>query len=250
MSSVTKRPNGKWRARYRDDAGKEHARHFARKTDAQAWLDEVTASLVTGMYVDPQRGRTTFAAFYRDWSTRQVWESTTGRAMDLAAGSVTFGTVPLGKLRSSHVEAWVKAMQVQKLAPSTIKTRFNNVRSVLRAAVRDKALAQDPTLGVTLPRVRRAEAAMTIPTSQDVGALLRAADGFEAFVAVCAFAGLRLGEAAALRRGDVDFMKRAVSVERQVQRAAGGKVELRPPKYGSERTVFAPDGLLDRKSVV
>src|SRR4249920_2861348 len=33
MASVTKRPNGQWRARYRDSAGKEHARHFARKVD-------------------------------------------------------------------------------------------------------------------------------------------------------------------------------------------------------------------------
>ena len=36
-----------WRARYRDDAGKEHARHFDRKVAAQHWLDEVTASIVT-----------------------------------------------------------------------------------------------------------------------------------------------------------------------------------------------------------
>jgi hypothetical protein len=35
MASIAKRPNGQWRARYRDDAGKEHARHFPRKIDAQ-----------------------------------------------------------------------------------------------------------------------------------------------------------------------------------------------------------------------
>jgi len=40
MSSIKKRENGQWRARYRDDAGKEHARHFARKIGAQWWLDE------------------------------------------------------------------------------------------------------------------------------------------------------------------------------------------------------------------
>ena len=45
MASIAKRPNGKWRARYRDAAGREHARHFERKVDAQRWLDEVTASL-------------------------------------------------------------------------------------------------------------------------------------------------------------------------------------------------------------
>lgn len=245
MASIQKRENSRWRARYRDDAGKEHARHFDRKVDAQRWLDEVTTALVTGDYVDPVRSRMTFDAFFADWSTRQVWETTTGAAMRLAAGSVTFGAVPLAKLRASHVEAWVKAMQVRKLQPSTIRTRVNNVRTVLRAAVRDRRLARDPSEGVTLPRVRRAEAAMDIPSTELVGALLRAADGFRPFVAVCAFAGLRLGEAAALQRGDVDFLRRTIRVERQVQRAAGGRVELRPPKYGSERTVYVPDALLE-----
>lgn len=40
MASIAKRPNGQWRARYRDDSGREHSRHFARKTDAHRWLDE------------------------------------------------------------------------------------------------------------------------------------------------------------------------------------------------------------------
>ena len=34
MASIAKRPNGQWRARYRDPDGREHARHFARKVDA------------------------------------------------------------------------------------------------------------------------------------------------------------------------------------------------------------------------
>lgn len=34
--NVAKRPHGKWRARYRDEAGNEHSRHFDRKVDAHA----------------------------------------------------------------------------------------------------------------------------------------------------------------------------------------------------------------------
>jgi hypothetical protein len=54
MASITKRPGGKYRARYRDAAGREHARHFGRKTDAQRWLNEVTASTLGGTYVSPR----------------------------------------------------------------------------------------------------------------------------------------------------------------------------------------------------
>ncbi len=254
MASIKKRPDGQWRARYRDDAGKEHARHFARKLDAQRWLDEVTASMVTGAYVDPKAGRVTFAEYFAGWAQRQVWESGTDCAVRLAAGSVTFGDVPLAALRRSHVERWVKAMQTAPrgegrppgLAPGTIRTRVNNVRGALRAAVRDRVIVSDPSDGITLPRVRRLEVAMVLPTTAQVRALLAAApDEWGAFVALCAFAGLRLGEAAALQVGDVDFLHRVLTVSRQVQRANGGTVEIRPPKYGSERTIYLAGGLVE-----
>jgi integrase len=246
VASLAKRPDGRWRARYRDAADKEHSRHFARKLDARRWLDEVTASVVTGQYVDPQAGRVTFETFYAEWAARQVWEATTVLAMDLAAASVPFAQLPLAELRRSHVEQWVKQMTTRGLAPGTIRTRVNNVRAVLRAAVRDRVIAHDPSDSVTLPRLRRAEAAMTLPTNDQVGAILGAADErFRALVALAAFAGLRLGEAAGLQVGDVDYLRRVLLVRRQVQRAPGGAVDVRAPKYGSERSVFLPDELLE-----
>jgi integrase len=240
MASIRKRPDGQWRARYRDEAGKEHARHFARKVDGQAWLDEVTAAVKTGQYVAPQAGRVTFKTFYLDWSQRQVWQTTTVRAMNLAAGSVPFADVPLNRIRRSHIEAWVKSMVVKPLAAGTIKTRFVNVRAVFRAAVGDKIIPTNPCDGVALPARRRTEHAMVIPTPEQVGALLEAADpDFAPFIALAAFAGLRLGECAGLQVGDVEFLKRQLRVARQVQGA-----EVRAPKYNSERTVYLPDELL------
>lgn len=186
--------------------------------------------------------------FYAEWSSRQVWVSGTAHSMDLAANSVTFGTVSLSDIRPSHVETWVKAMQDNDLAPTTIRTRFANVRNVFRAAVRDRFMPRDVTVGVRLPRARKASAAMTIPTAQEVGAAIRATDDIEpwyaAFIAVCAFAGLRRGEASALRVSDVDFMRKEIRVQRQVQWTDDGQMEIRGPKYGSERTVYVPDRLV------
>jgi integrase len=245
MASIKKRPDGMYRARYRDDAGKEHARHFARKVDAQRWLDQTTASIVTGQYVDPRAGKITFSAYFADYAKRQVWQSGTEVAVRLAAGSVTFADAPLGALRRSHVEQWVKAMQSAGLAPGTIRTRYGNVRAVLRAAVRDRVIPSDPAEGVALPRARSREASMVLPTADQVRALLGAVPKrWRAYVAVCAFAGLRLGEASALRVSDVDFLRRTITVARQVQ-GYGAAAEVRAPKYGSERTVHAAPGLID-----
>ena len=131
------------------------------------------------------------------------------------------------------------------LAPGTIKTRFVNVRSVFRAAVRDGIIAVDPTARVRLPRQRKREAAMTIPTPDGVRRILGRRRPVQGLRGLCAFAGLRLGEAAALRVGDVDFLRRQVHIRRQVQRLDGGEIDIRLPKYNSERTVHVPDALVE-----
>ena len=253
MASITKRPDGVWRARYRDEAGKEHARHFQTKKAGQQWLDEVTASVVTGRYVDPKAGRITFSQFYKDWSPRQLWVPSTRVASDRINGAVPFKDLPLKSIRRSHVEAWVKAMSAEGLAASTIKTRHITVRAVFRAAVADKLIADDPAAGVTLPRLRKREASMSIPTDSEVGQLIASADndarvttrrGFRAYVALCAFAGLRLGEASGVQLGDIDFLRRQLKITRQIQRD-GDTFAIRPPKYGSERVVYLPDPLVN-----
>jgi integrase len=107
-------------------------------------------------------------------------------------------------------------------------------------------IAVDPTAQIRLPRLRKREAAMTIPSPEVVRNILDASDSrFRAFVGRCAFAGLRLGEAAALKVGDIDFLRRQVHVRRQVQRLEGGEVDIRLPKYNSERTVHVPDALVE-----
>src|SRR3954467_15436626 len=85
MASIAKRPDGTYRPRYRDENGKEHSRHFKRKVDAQRWLDEVTAAMVTGDYVDPSAGKVSFKAWFAEWSGRQVWERGTLLAAQQAA---------------------------------------------------------------------------------------------------------------------------------------------------------------------
>ncbi|WP_242498004.1 tyrosine-type recombinase/integrase [Nocardioides glacieisoli] len=243
--NIAKRANGKWRARYRDEAGKEHSRHFDRKIDAQQWLDQVTSAVVTGTYADPKAGRITFAAFFGEWSARQVWAPGTVLAMSLAARSVPFAGKPMKQIRRSDVETWIKQMNAAGLAPGTIKTRYVNVRSVFRAAVKDRVIGSDPTDGVRLPRGRRADVAMSIPAPEEVGQLMAVADErFRPFIALCAFAGLRLGEAAGVRLVDVDFLRRSLKVSRQVQRVNGGAIDVRAPKYGSERVVYLADSLI------
>lgn len=65
--NIAKRPDGRWRARYRDESGKEHARHFGRKVDAQHWLDEQTSRLLMGTHVAPKHAKITVGQWCDTW---------------------------------------------------------------------------------------------------------------------------------------------------------------------------------------
>lgn len=70
--SVVKRRNGKWRARYRDPAGKEHARDFVKKLDATRWLAQVTTKVSVGDWVDPSLARVSVGEWAALWMASQV----------------------------------------------------------------------------------------------------------------------------------------------------------------------------------
>src|SRR3954463_77884 len=99
MASISRRPNGQWRPRYRDAAGREHARHFDRKVDATRWLDSVTAAMETGTYVDPRASSCTLGEYAQIWLSRQVQlkPSTHSRYTAIVHKHVVpaFGPVPL-----------------------------------------------------------------------------------------------------------------------------------------------------------
>ncbi|MDZ7883591.1 MAG: site-specific integrase [Mycobacterium sp.] len=231
----------RYRARWVDDDGKERAASFASERAAKDHLRKVAR----GEYASTT-GKLTFREFYEQWAPNQIWAPGTVIKVSQAIDSVTFGDVQLDRLRPSHIQGWIKVMADKPLAPNTIRSRVDHVKAVVRAAVADRVIPFDVTTAVKLPAKRKAEAAMVIPTTTQVGDVLHhAPDQFAAFVAVCAFGGLRLGEAAGLRVSDINFMRREIRVERQAQVVNGGGVDIRPPKFGSERTVYVPADLVD-----
>src|SRR4051794_19874829 len=111
MASITKRPDGQWRARYRDAAGKEHAKHFTRKVDGQRWLDQVMSAVMTGTYTDPKAAGITLGEWSATWLAGQVHLKATGRTR--TEGIVRlhivprWGAVRLRDVSHADVQAWV-----------------------------------------------------------------------------------------------------------------------------------------------
>jgi hypothetical protein len=129
-----------WRARYRDVAGREHERHFARKIDAQRWLDGVTASMVSGAYVDPRTARTTMAQWCASWlagyATRRP--STVRQAhVHVRQIVAEFGAVPLSAVRPSHVRSWTARLRTEGLSASYVYALHARLAQIMNDAVHD-----------------------------------------------------------------------------------------------------------------
>ena len=69
MASVSRDPrgNGSWIARWRDPAGKQRKKSFARKVEAQRWLDQLQSEMHRGSYIDPSGGKTLVATYAQRW---------------------------------------------------------------------------------------------------------------------------------------------------------------------------------------
>lgn len=243
MSSIAKRPNGKWRARYRDPDGREHARHFERKTDAQRWLDEVTADLVTGRYVAPDAGRTTFGSFAADWLAAQTSDPSTISTLESRIRVhmlPTFGRTQLRNIKPSSVQAWVRGRS-DEVAPSYCRLLLTNLSTILAAAVDDQLIATNPcdSSSVSPPKVvKRKVEPWTVERVQAVVAAHP--PELRAMPIVGAGCGLRQGEVIGLPVDEVDFLRHTVHVRQQVK-ILDGELVFSPPKGGRERETPLPE---------
>lgn len=198
-----------WRARYRDDAGREHERHFSRQVDAQAWIDKVTASKVTGTYTDPKVARTTVGDWCDTWlagyATRRP--STVRQArVHIAQIRAEFGKQTLASVRPSQVKAWTARLRAEDLSASYVYALHNRLSQVMADAVHDGVIPRSPCSRRTSPGAGKQRA--YVATTAQVWALHDAMPAqLRAAVLLGAFAGLRTAEACGLRVQDVDFMR-------------------------------------------
>lgn len=214
MASIgAKRPDGKYRARYRDSAGKEHARHFTRKVDAQRWLDEQTAALVTGTHVDPKTARVTVEQWCATWlegyATRRP---STVRQARVHIGQIVkaFGPMRLGDVRPSQVKAWTGRMKAEGKADSYVYATYRRLAQIMGDAVHDGLIPRSPCSRKTSPG--QGAQRPYVATTDQVWALHDALpDHLRPAVLLGAFVGLRTSEVVALRVVDVDFMRGLVS---------------------------------------
>ena len=244
MASIDRRPNGKWRARYRlHPGGPQRARHFDRKIDAERFLVGVQGQLLDGSYLDPAAGKVTFGEYASSWQAAQVHRATTVAQVDAHLRNhvlPVFGDRSIGSIRPSEIQAWVRGC-AGVLAPATVEVVFRIFSAILADAVADRLVVRNPAKGVRLPK--KPTDAIVPPTVEQVESVrAELPERYRALVTLAAGTGLRQGECFGLTVDRVDFLHRSITVNRQLVLVGSGPPTFGPPKTSaSVRAVPLPD---------
>jgi integrase len=249
MASIKKRPDGTWRARWREyPGGPEKAKQFARKIDAEHFLTDIQHRLLSGTYTPPSAGQIRVEAYAEEWLARRTFKPATHDRIqrELRLYVVPkLGNRPIASLRVAHIEQWAKDLP---LAPSSVRTVFQTLSAMLTAAVGDERIPRNPARGAKLPEV---ETTSRDPlTADEIRALAHAApEHVRAAVIVAAGTGLRQAELFGLSVDRVNFMRRELRVDRQLWTPAKGKPFFQSPKSKrSIRTVALSTLMVDTLS--
>jgi integrase len=242
MASIDKRPNGDYRARWREyPGGPQRTKHFARKIDAERHLVEVQHQLASGTYIARDKLNTTVAEFGAIHRARQPWRATTAETARRAFVHIDagLGPMPLTSVRKGDVQAFVAKLSA---SPGYKRLVMQHLTALFSAALDDGLVARNPCRGVRVEASAKGE--IVPPTVEQVAAIHDAApDWFKPAVILGAGLGLRQAEASGLTVDRIDWLGRSVRVDRQW--ITRGEPRFSPPKTAASiRSVPAGDFVL------
>ena len=275
---IKKRADGStiWQARWRpaDDPGdiRREEKNFKTKGEGQRWIRKRDADVERGAYAPASKGAVLFSTVADElravWIARGLEPKTRagyeaildrwliGEADPLHPGRPTrFRSVKIGAVTTKMAQDFMGEVGAAR-APNTARRIFGVLSDVMKLAAQRGYIAATPCAAVELPSkkragVRRSHLYLEGPE------LLKLADAIPAHwrlpVLVAGSCGLRAGELWALRRRDVDFLHKELTVRyalKEINSSAASLAEdkgliVGPPKSAaSRRRVSIPAELL------
>jgi integrase len=220
----------RYRAFYRDAAGRNVGKVFLRRRDAEAHLRERAHEQVTGNLTDRRAGRQTFRELWEElheWIWKHLPDLADRRIGDIGAGDV------------SRVLARIDKPVMREKARIAVSTMFNFAIAQRRVNVNPAKRTARSTTRAARKRERHTtaqEKVRQLNMDQLARLVAELPERYRALVRLMAYIGLRPGEAYALQVGKVDLVRRTV----HVNTALSGET-----KSGEARTIPLPAVVVD-----
>ncbi|MEJ7705561.1 MAG: hypothetical protein WKF47_18930 [Geodermatophilaceae bacterium] len=223
---------------------------FTTRVEADRWLASKRADLDRGQVVDDRAGMQALEAWWPGYFAGTVRLKQSTRVAYETAWRLRvrprFGSVPVRRIRASHVEDWLADLHEQGVSSSKAIEAYGVLNRVLNRAVRDQALPANPCGQRSMPLPRRPFVQRPVLSPVEVEALAAAMARSDngTLVRLLAYGGLRIGEALALQCGDLDPASGTLRIERSAHEIAG-VVQIGPTKTYSGRTITLPSSLAE-----
>lgn len=261
----------RWRCRwYMPEDGRrvQKSKSFAKYADAEAFRAAMEDDVRRGRYHDPHQESRLFADVAVEWlhgkldlkaSTRSRYE----RELRVYVNP-KWGAVPLRAITRNGIQQWVEGLTTgdypaelpDSRSPRPLRPRsIRNIVKVVMGGVLEYAhdqrwIVENPMEKVTTPRIVDSDDDKVYLSIREVELLAdereKVAGTVDAtLVRFLAYTGLRVGEALALRVGDVDWARSRVRVARTWTDDGKGGQMIGPPKNGKPRWAAAPAFVMD-----
>lgn len=243
--------------RWRSADGQHRQRTFASKRVAEAFYADLTFNRGRDASYDPSAGRIPLDEYWRTFLAGL--ESREGRPPARSTVALyemhyrlwiggsrlpaerRLGPRKLSEISTEHVRQWRNAMREYGAGEATVNAATRLLKSVLNRAIADGKITRSPAAGVRNPATTP-DGGMRVLEPEQVRALVDAhPERFRALALVLAWRGPRSGEAAALRVGDLDLMRGAMTIDE----SRSDRYGIGPTKTRRTRVISLPSFLRD-----
>lgn len=239
--------DARWKARYTDPSGRDRSRTFARKLDAERFLERIGTDMQKGEWIDPRANKIRFEEWVEVW-----WKTTVKLAPSTRRGYdkvlrihllPAFKGRKLASIDWVEVELFATSMLERGLSAKTVRETVSVLSQVMKTAMKARALRENPAAGHSLPTRRQRTPVLTMA---EVDKLVANTDErYKTAIWLLVLAGLRPSELCGLRVQDIDWREHTISVT-EVQMWVKGELVVKGPKTATGlRTIPIPEWLVE-----
>lgn len=226
-------------------------RGFKTKREAHDALLKLKAEMLGGEHSD--LSKLSYATFVEEWMKERSFylQESTFEIHKMYLENVIkprIGHFQLRQIEPIHMQKFVNDLVIDiGYAPTTVHLIYRVISASLKKAKVLKLINENPTIGITLPKIRKSE--INIWTSEQVNHFLSEGKSVyrpTRFYIACVIAvltGMRQGEIMGLRWSDIDFNERIIYIRQTLTQA--GEIKVGAKNNASIRNVHIPVKLIE-----
>ena len=233
----------RYRAAINDINGKRRTKNFKKKAEAEDWLSLQRQSRNQGLSTYATNPKMTVGEYLLEWveshkshvkhSTYKSYKSCIKNQINPGIGKQV-----AANLTTKAIENFYCDLVANQIGGGTLNLVHRTLSCAFGDAVRLGDLPRNPVLNARKPNIKSVPTKPIPPEHWRKIYLESTKNPYtHARIEIAVMVGLRPGEVLGLKWDDINFENKTLTIERQVQRGATGKLEFQAVKQNQTRTL-------------